>query len=174
MKDGQKDAIVKSDSFTAGAGESFTFTPSATGYYAIVVTNKNGGDGSYTVSVSTLSTPLPDLTLSPSDISWDSASSQITATIHNVSDVSASGVRVDFFNGNPANNDLVGSQTIAAIAAAGNRNAVVTWSNAPEGTQTVYVVVDSAHLGSGAILEGDEANNIFSIFKSQIIILKYG
>lgn len=105
---------------------------------------------------------LPDLSITSSDISWNPTSSQLSAIIHNIGVEPASNIFVEFYNGDPANNDLIGSDTITTITIGGSDTALVTWNNAPSGDQTVYAVIDSAHLGSGSILEDREDNNIAS------------
>jgi hypothetical protein len=103
--------------------------------------------------------PLPDLTLSPSDIAFSTEkvrggkSVTIKATIHNVGALAASGVTVRFTdNGTQIGTD----QVISGISAGGSGITQVTWSTKGlKGQHTIAVTADPAD----AIAEVDELNN---------------
>jgi len=48
---GRDDAVVASTTTGAGANESISFTAPTTGNYLLVITNEDGGTGTYTVSI---------------------------------------------------------------------------------------------------------------------------
>ena len=105
---------------------------------------------------------LPDLTLSPSDISFSNPNPAvgetvtITTTVHNVGNADAAGVTVQFFDGDPDNGGtkIEDDQTIASISAGGTGTAHVDWT-ATAGSHDIYVIVDPYD----DILESDESNN---------------
>jgi hypothetical protein len=107
--------------------------------------------------------PLPDLTLSPSDIALSSErvvggdQVTITATIRNVGTLAAAPVAVRFTDGG----QQIGSvQAIASIAAdGGTGTAQVVWSTKHlKGERTLTVTADPAN----ALAELDEGNNAAS------------
>ena len=105
---------------------------------------------------------LPDLTLSPSDISFSNPNPAvgetvtITATIHNTGNADATDVVVQFFDGDPDNagTQIGNDQTIAAINAGGTGTAHVDWT-ATAGSHDIYVIVDPYD----DISESNENNN---------------
>jgi hypothetical protein len=102
-------------------------------------------------------TPLTgiDLTLSEADISFTHPKS-LKAKIHNVGDLSASNVLVEFYNGDPASGGtFIGSDTINSINAGGSGTATVEW-NPPIGLYVIYVIVDPEN----TIVEYNEDNNL--------------
>jgi len=98
---------------------------------------------------------MPDLTLSPADISFsptsptEGSSVTITAIIHNVGGDDADNFTVSFFDGT----SLIGTDTIS-VTANSTSSASVTWT-AVSGNRTIKVIVDSGNV----IVEFDETNN---------------
>ncbi|MDY6966717.1 MAG: CARDB domain-containing protein, partial [Halobacteriota archaeon] len=104
---------------------------------------------------------LPDLTLSTNNISFSNPfpaigeTVTINATIHNVGDVDASNIVVQFFVGDPINGTQIDiDQTISLITAGGNETANVTWI-AEAGVYEIYVKIDPEN----DIVEANEGNN---------------
>jgi hypothetical protein len=96
-----------------------------------------------------------DLTLSPENISFTNPK-WLRAEIHNIGNLEANDVLVEFYNGNPvAGGTLIGTDTISTISAGGSETAQLTW-NPPIGLYAIYVVVDP----EDTISEYDEFNNL--------------
>jgi len=96
-----------------------------------------------------------DLTLSEADITFTHPKS-LKAQIHNVGDLQANDVLVEFYNGDPASGGtFIGSDTINSINAGGSGTATVEW-NPPIGLYVIYVIVDPEN----TIVEYDEDNNL--------------
>ncbi|MDY6965908.1 MAG: NosD domain-containing protein, partial [Halobacteriota archaeon] len=107
-------------------------------------------------------TELPDLTLSANNISFSNPfpvigeTVTINATIHNVGDVDASNVVMQFFDGDPINGTQIDvDQTIPLITAGGNETVNVTWI-AEAGVHEIYVKIDP----DDDIVEVNEGNNV--------------
>jgi hypothetical protein len=67
----------------------------------------------------------------------------ITATVRNFSDVPAENVVVEFYRGNPAEDDLIGDDTIEDLDRdAGPATASITWTVTGAGEQKIYAVID--------------------------------
>jgi hypothetical protein len=102
----------------------------------------------------------PDLTLSPSDITFDPSAPTtadtitISATIHNVGDVWAVGVVVQFLGGG----GVIGDKTINRIKYGKSATASIEWGPVAAGVHTVNVVVDP----DKSISESNETNNAAS------------
>jgi hypothetical protein len=95
-----------------------------------------------------------DLTLSEADISFKHPKT-LMAEIHNIGDLKANNVLVEFYNGNPTSGGiLIGTDTISTINAGGSQTAIVDW-NPPLGLYLIYVIVDPEN----TIAEANEANN---------------
>ena len=109
-----------------------------------------------------------DLVIDSSDIivsnnRFVGAALKISATVHNIGFLSASGVVVQFFNGNPSTGYLIGSQTIVSIPSGGIGVAQMIPSNKYDltwiltnGTRNIYVQVDPYD----TISEVNETNNM--------------
>jgi hypothetical protein len=105
---------------------------------------------------------LPDLTLSPSDITLSNPNPAvgetvtITATIHNIGNADTTDVIVQFFDGDPdtGGTQIGNDQTIASVNAGGTGTAQVDWTATP-GSHEIYVVVDPYD----DISESNENNN---------------
>jgi hypothetical protein len=102
----------------------------------------------------------PDLTLSPSDITFDPSAPTtadtitISATIHNVGDVWAVGVVVQFLG----DGGVIGDKTINRIKYGKSATASIEWGPVAAGVHTVNVVVDP----DKSISESNETNNAAS------------
>lgn len=102
--------------------------------------------------------PLPDLTLTWSDITFSNStptvgdSVNVYATIHNVGEVDASGVSVEFF----ADDTRIATMMISQISSNGLATVNASWENMPEGWHRIKVVID----GNNTIQESDEMNNM--------------
>ncbi|MBU4341523.1 MAG: PQQ-binding-like beta-propeller repeat protein [Candidatus Altiarchaeales archaeon] len=107
----------------------------------------------------------PDLTVTPSDISFSNPTPSkgetvtVTATIHNVGDADASDavIIIRFFDGNPDGGgiQIEDDQVVDSIPADGTGVVQVEWTATP-GAHGIYVVVDP----DNDIDELDEENNI--------------
>jgi len=104
---------------------------------------------------------LPDLTLSPDDITFSNPNPAvgenitINVTIHNIGNADANNVTVQFFDGDPVNGTQIGTdQTIDLITAGGNETVNVIWV-AETGTHDIYVKIDP----DDNIAESNEDNN---------------
>ncbi|UCG69418.1 MAG: hypothetical protein JSV09_16890, partial [Thermoplasmata archaeon] len=62
---GRDDALASSTSVGAGMNEYFTFTADTSGDYLLVVTNEDGGNGSYTISFDDEPPTITDVTAQP-------------------------------------------------------------------------------------------------------------
>ena len=113
---------------------------------------------------------LPDLMMDQTDISSTPATPYagndftISAVIHNIGDVNASGVRVAFYNGTPDSNndsivdlnaDLLGT-TVIDVPYSSQITANLTTSFDTDGTYDIYVWVDP----DNSISEYSNANNL--------------
>ena len=102
----------------------------------------------------------PDLTLSPSDITFDPSAPTtadtitISATIHNVGDAWAVGVVVRFFT----DGGVIGDKTINRIKYGKSATASIEWGSVAARVHTVNVVVDP----DKSISEFNETNNAAS------------
>lgn len=98
--------------------------------------------------------PLPDLTVSPAEITFSSSkgTTTITATVRNSGQAAAAGAAVGFTdNGSP-----IGRATIASLPAGGSGTVSVAWSTKRiKGERTIVVTADPAN----AIPELEESNN---------------
>jgi len=110
-----------------------------------------------------LSTPIaPDLTLTPSDISFNPTTPTIgdtvtiNATIHNLGKTNATAT-VSFYDDDPNNGGaLIGKDDIAVWANA-TAKAQIEWTPKVEGEHDIHVVVDDVSPG-----DGNEENNVAS------------
>ena len=108
--------------------------------------------------------PLPDLTLSEWDISFDPSSPvlndtfvNITATIHNVGGVEAWQVDVRFYDGRPPLGiQIDGDQSLGAIPPLSSATATLQWTAGPVGTHEICVFADPGNI----VMEFDESNNL--------------
>ncbi|MFQ5821346.1 MAG: CARDB domain-containing protein [Candidatus Heimdallarchaeota archaeon] len=98
---------------------------------------------------------LADLSLLEADITAESGSIMINATVKNLGTAGATGVVVHLYDRDPAiGGILLDSQLISHIAAGGNGTAYLTLYEPPQ-TGSLYFVVDPEN----AINESDETNN---------------
>ena len=98
---------------------------------------------------------LADLSLLEADITVESGSIKINATVKNFGTAGATGVVVHLYDRDPATGGiLLDSQLISHIAAGGNGTAYLTLYEPPQ-TGSLYFVVDPEN----AINESDETNN---------------
>jgi hypothetical protein len=101
----------------------------------------------------------PDLTLSPSDISFSNPSPlpdqtvTLTATIHNIGEASANNASIFFYDGSPGTGNLIATNTID-VNAGETANVNTIWSALP-GTHSINVWVSPFN----AFLESNYSNN---------------
>lgn len=167
--DGASEIVALSDKVYVlnSAGElKYSYSGSGKAYVADLGTDGRKevilGSGASVSALATTIVQLPDLTLSPSDISFSNPNPAveetvtITATIHNIGNADATDVVVQFFDGDPDNagTQIGDDQTIASINAGGTGTAQVDWT-ATSGSHDIYVIVDPYD----DILESDESNN---------------
>lgn len=104
----------------------------------------------------------PDLALTSSDIHFSNdmpiAGENITinATIHNIGDSEANNASILFYDGEPANGELIGEDTIS-VGADQTAEAPISW-NATAGEHEIYVLISPFN----EFLEKDYTNNIAS------------
>ncbi|MEO0294250.1 MAG: CARDB domain-containing protein, partial [candidate division WOR-3 bacterium] len=105
---------------------------------------------------------ITELTLDSLDITFFpinpeiSESVEINAEIHNISDIPANLVKVDFYDGNPnGGGTLIGSNVISKIFPFGSGKARITWSSNRGGPHSIFVVIDPDNL----IMETSKENN---------------
>jgi putative hemolysin/PKD repeat protein len=110
---------------------------------------------------------LPDLTLSPDDITFSNQNPEvgdtvtITATILNIGEADVEQMFfVSFFDGAPENNDLIDSIHLSNIEACGTAIAAVSYEIESEEAPEIFVVVDSDE--DIYIAESNEENNVAS------------
>lgn len=120
--------------------------------------------------------PLPDLTLSQSDIGFDPSSPvlngtsvNITAAIRNIGGVNASGVDVRFYDGRPPSAmQIDGDQNLGTIPSLSSSTASVQWTASPPGIHEICVFADP----DDTIVEFNETNNMacrfIEVFSSSI------
>jgi subtilase family serine protease len=102
--------------------------------------------------------PLPDLTLSSSDITFSNSSPTIGdtitiyAAIHNIGENNASKVTVEIF----ADGVSINYVTIPFIPAGGQETVSTAWNATPVGWHTIQVIID----GNNTIIESNENNNM--------------
>jgi len=105
--------------------------------------------------------PSTDLTLSASDITFSNSTPTIGdgvtvyATIHNIGEVDAYNVTVEFFD---SDTRIALPITIPLIPAGGQEPEDVSWNATPVGWHRIKVIID----GSNTIPESNENNNIAS------------
>ncbi|MEW6618037.1 MAG: CARDB domain-containing protein [bacterium] len=107
----------------------------------------------------------PDITLSESDISFSNSNPiegeylTITAIIHNIGELEANDIWLNFYDGNPADGGiLIGTKTIATILPHSTETAQINWVSTI-GIHNIYVVVDPLD----TIKEMNETNNFASV-----------
>lgn len=84
----------------------------------------------------------PDIAISPSHADLGETVT-ISATVRNFSGETARNVDVRFYQGDPANNIVIGQRTIAAISReSGPETVSIAWSAAGVGRQKIYAVID--------------------------------
>ena len=124
-------------------------------------------------------TELPDLTLSPDDISFSNPNPSlgeivtITATIHNIGNADANNVIVQFFDGDPDNGgtQIESDQTIKSISAGGTGTAQVDWELTCESTY-LFVKVDPDNLIPESNEENNEINVTTTVYEMQKLLEK--
>jgi pimeloyl-ACP methyl ester carboxylesterase len=104
-------------------------------------------------------TQYPDLAISTSDITFNNANPKtgediyIYASIHNLGNANATGVIIDFYDGDPAAGNLINETTIDAPAG-GTGTCSVNWQTL-SGDHEIFAVVSPYNV----FLESDYANN---------------
>jgi peptidoglycan/xylan/chitin deacetylase (PgdA/CDA1 family) len=105
-------------------------------------------------------TPKPDFTLTANDIAFtpeapsEGEEVTISATIHNTGDEGANNIVVDFYDGQPSVENLIGSDTIPSIDVGASAVASTSWTTIA-GNHDIFVVIDP----NNAISESNENNN---------------
>jgi peptidoglycan/xylan/chitin deacetylase (PgdA/CDA1 family) len=105
-------------------------------------------------------THKPDLTLTVDDITFtpsapaEGETVTISTTIHNIGDEAANNILVDFYDGQPSVENLIGSDTITSIDNGTSAVASTSWT-AVAGNHDIFVVADP----NNAISESNENNN---------------
>ncbi|MFQ6088996.1 MAG: CARDB domain-containing protein, partial [Candidatus Methanofastidiosia archaeon] len=149
--------------------EDYTFVTSSLppGTYTFQVRAQNTStnwETSYPEDVLTIlpSTPMPDLTLSSSDISFNPSSPtegdivQITATINNQGTQDAGSFDVRFYLDSVGGTQIGTDQNISGIVASGTGQAQVNWDTTGlSGSHDIYVVADVLD----SVAESNEGNN---------------
>ena len=121
------------------------------------------GNNSATLAFVAGAPDTPNLAVSYVDLDFspeparEGAPLEVQILLRNTGGVEATGIAVDLFDGNPAQGGtLVGSSTVAALAAGAATPVLFTWTEVPDaGDRIVHVVVDS----SGSIAELEEDDN---------------
>ena len=122
----------------------------------IAESNENNNKASKSLEVTI---PLPDLTVSPNDITFSNADPQTTditfkVTIHNNGEADATNVVVQFFDGDPETRQLIATANIQSIQA-GDSSTVETWWDVSCSSTDFSVRIDPDNL----IEEENEDNN---------------
>jgi hypothetical protein len=106
---------------------------------------------------------IPDLSVSPSDISFfppppqaEVSMIQINATVRNVGGADSPATNARFFDGVPPSPQIGSDQTLPPIPVNGSANVSVTWTASPSGNHQICVVADPDNL----VTEIDETNNM--------------
>jgi len=117
----------------------------------------------------------PDLTLSPSDITFSNPYPtegdivKIIATIHNIGNKEAISANVKFYDGDPDNGgvQIDATQSLSSIPPSGTKDASVDWNTTGKaGEHTIYVVI--------ADCSPEEASTEYNEASKDIIIGRYG
>jgi len=117
----------------------------------------------------------PDLTLSPSDITFPNPYPtegdivKIIATIHNIGNKEAISANVKFYDGDPDNGgvQIDATQSLSSIPPSGTKDASVDWNTTGKGGEhTIYVVI--------ADCSPEEASTEYNEASKDIIIGRYG
>ena len=108
---------------------------------------------------------LPDLTLSPEDISFSNPTPAagetitITATIHNIGNADANDVIVQFYSIDGSKIQIGSDYTIDSISASSGFGSATTDWVVTSDTQNIRVIIDPPLESGGLILEENEDNN---------------
>jgi subtilase family serine protease len=131
---------------------------------ALSTTYRGNGDTFVTKIRTPTLVDLPDLTISPSDISFAppgpavvGSSVLIDVTVHNIGSANASQVAARFYDGTPPSSPIIGTdQTIPFLQRLGGAGtASVTWLAGNLGVHEICIVADP----ESSIAELDESNN---------------
>ena len=167
--DGASEIVAVSDKVYVlnSAGElKYSYSGSGKAYVADLGTDGRKevilGSGASVYALATTVVQLPDLTLSPDDITFSNPNPvvgdeiTIRAEISNTGDDDANDVIVQFFNGDLDSGGVqIGDDQVLSFVAAGSSEmAQVNWV-AEEGTHEIYVIIDP----NNDISESNEDNN---------------
>lgn len=106
---------------------------------------------------------IPDLAVAPADISFSKTTPvtgetiDIFADVHNYGNFSATGVKIEFYEGNPVGGGTLINSTVIDVAAHGTNQTTIQWKTTGYlGLYDIYVFADAID----RIFEVSESNNI--------------
>ncbi len=124
--------------------------------------------------------PLPDLTLSASDIKFNTTqfiehtNISINATVYNIGDTLAEDANITFYIGNYTQNNKLAS-FVYNISAGRNITLNTTWKISGTGLIRIFVVLDPPIATNGSIRESNETNNVaYNSFEVDSYQVVYG
>ena len=127
-----------------------------------VIVEENETNNQACGSIEVTAPPMPDLSLSASDITLypappyvQSSSVQVNATVRNVGRNASGTTAVRFHDGAPPSPRIETDQPLIPILAGGAENASVVWTASPPGSHEICVIADP----DGLVAESNETNN---------------
>ena len=128
-----------------------------------VIVEENETNNQACGSIEVTAPPMPDLSLSASDITLypappyvQSSSVQVNATVRNVGGNASGTTAVRFHDGAPPSPRIGTDQPLIPIIAGGAENASVVWTASPPGSHEICVIADP----DGLVAESNETNNM--------------